>query len=76
VSLCGTARSWSICVPACGSRFMRCSASRGIAVPVSDLFGVAGNQLLDRVPLSPAARTRPINVGEKQEHDQEQPRTP
>jgi transposase len=37
-------------------------ASRGIAIPVSDLFGVAGNQLLDRVSLSPAARTRVISL--------------
>jgi len=29
---------------------------------VSDLFGVAGNQLLDRVELSPAARTRVISL--------------
>ena len=37
-------------------------ASRGVAIPVSDLFGVAGNQLLDRVSLSPAARTRVISL--------------
>jgi transposase len=35
-------------------------ATHGIPIPMSDLFGVAGNQLLDRVPLSPAARTRVI----------------
>ncbi len=37
-------------------------AANGIAIPVSDLFGVAGNQLLDRAPLSPAARTRVISL--------------
>ncbi len=37
-------------------------AARGIAIPVSDLFGVAGNQLLDRVLPSPAARTRVISL--------------
>lgn len=37
-------------------------ASRGVAIPVSDLFGVAGNQLLDRVSLSPAARTRVVSL--------------
>jgi transposase len=35
-------------------------AAHGIAIGVSDLFGVAGNELLDRVPLSPAARTRVV----------------
>ena len=37
-------------------------AAHGIAVPMSDLFGVAGNQLLDRVNLSPAARARVISL--------------
>ena len=37
-------------------------AARGVAIPVSDLFGVAGNQLLDRVSLSPAARTRVVSL--------------
>jgi len=37
-------------------------AARGIAIPVSDLFGVAGNQLLDRVLPSPAARIRVISL--------------
>jgi transposase len=37
-------------------------ASRGVAIPVSDLFGVAGNQLLDRVSLSPAARARVVSL--------------
>ena len=33
-------------------------ANQGITVPMSDLFGVNGNQLLDRVVLSTAARAR------------------
>ena len=33
-------------------------AGQGIAVPVSDLFGVAGTALLDRCELSPAAALR------------------
>jgi transposase len=37
-------------------------AAHGVAIPMSDLFGVAGNQLLDRVNLSPAARTRVISL--------------
>lgn len=37
-------------------------AANGITIPVSDLFGVAGNQLLDRVQLSPAARSRVISL--------------
>jgi transposase len=37
-------------------------ATHGITIGVSHLFGVAGNQLLDRVPLSPAARTRVISM--------------
>jgi transposase len=37
-------------------------ASRGVAIPVSDLFGVAGNQLLDRVSLWPAARSRVVSL--------------
>jgi transposase len=37
-------------------------AANGIAIPVSDLFGVAGNQLLDRVQLSPAARSRVVSL--------------
>jgi transposase len=37
-------------------------AANGIAIAVSDLFGVAGNQLLDRAPLSPAAWTPVISL--------------
>jgi transposase len=37
-------------------------ASHGVAIPVSDLFGVAGNQLLDRVALSAAARARVVSL--------------
>ena len=37
-------------------------AGQGIPIPMSDLFGVAGSQLLDRVNLSPAARTRVISL--------------
>lgn len=37
-------------------------AAHGIAIPVSDLFGVAGNQLLDRASLSSAARTRVVSL--------------
>jgi transposase len=33
-------------------------ANQGVTVPMSDLFGVKGNQLLDRVVMSPAARAR------------------
>jgi transposase len=33
-------------------------AGQGVAVPVSDLFGMGGLRLLARVPLSPAARAR------------------
>jgi transposase len=33
-------------------------ANQGITVPMSDLFGINGNQLLDRVVLSSAARAR------------------
>jgi len=33
-------------------------ANQGIAVPVSDLFGVGGTKLLERTRLSPAARAR------------------
>src|SRR5205814_5048986 len=33
-------------------------AGQGVAVPVSDLFGLGGMKLLERAPLSPAARTR------------------
>jgi len=38
------------------------AAANGIMIPVSDLFGVAGNKLLDRAPLSPAARARVISL--------------
>lgn len=37
-------------------------AAHGIAIPVTDLFGIAGNHLLDRAPLSPASRTRVISL--------------
>jgi transposase len=37
-------------------------ASHGVAIGVSDLFGVAGNQLLDRVALSSAARARVLSL--------------
>jgi transposase len=33
-------------------------ANQGITVPMSDLFGLQGNDLLDRVVMSPAARAR------------------
>lgn len=33
-------------------------AGQGVAVPVSDLFGLAGAKLLERAALSPAARSR------------------
>lgn len=33
-------------------------AGQGVAVPVSDLFGLAGAKLLERAALSPAARRR------------------
>jgi transposase len=33
-------------------------AGRGVIVPVSDLFGIGGMKLLQRAPLSPAARAR------------------
>jgi transposase len=33
-------------------------ANQGVTVPMSDLFGVKGNQLLDRVAISTAARAR------------------
>jgi transposase len=33
-------------------------AGQGVAVPVSDLFGVSGTKLLERAALSPAARQR------------------
>src|SRR5436305_675086 len=33
-------------------------AGAGVAVPMSDLFGQQGQQLLERTPLSPAARAR------------------
>ena len=42
-------------------------AGQGIAVPVSDLFGVAGTALLDRCELSPAAALR-IAAGDQLPH--------
>jgi transposase len=33
-------------------------ANQGVTVPMSDLFGIKGNELLDRAVMSPAARAR------------------
>lgn len=37
-------------------------ANEGVAIAVSDLFGVAGNHLLDQVALSPVARARIVSL--------------
>ena len=56
-SSCATAPNSSTCT-SLRQQIHALLAANGIAIPVSDLFGVAGNQLLDRAALSPAARTR------------------
>jgi transposase len=43
-------------------------AKEGVAVPMSDLFGVAGQHLLDDVSLAPAYRTRVTSLRELIEH--------
>ena len=51
-SWCGTGPSWSGCVRIARAEIHAVLAKCGIQVQLSDLFSIAGNQLLDRFPLS------------------------
>ena len=46
------------CAATCVARSTRCWPAQGIAVPVSDLFGVSGTKLLERITLARRATRR------------------
>ena len=57
-SWCGTGPNWSRCDPECKAQVHAVLAKGGIWVPMTDLFGVEGNLLLDKVTMPAPYKAR------------------
>jgi len=62
VSSSATEASWSTCARASRPRVHAVLAKEGVAVPMTDLFGVGGQRLLDEVELLEQATFVQANV--------------